>query len=826
MAAPSQEYPSWLTPSVSIITDAAGVPITTSTTVLFLPLTYYGPSIPLNSDWTYGGLFPPSSTLVPTTSEMPPTITSITNTPATPTSSLTITSATPSVSLSSPTVSLSTSSASSFSSTSTPTTTPIVTSSGGLSRGQRIGVIVASILGLIFLFVLALSLFLWWKGRRNRRRDPRFSMITPIDEGYAVVGAEGRSLGEGSPRHSGEEADSFLRRSRAAGSPQQSDAEMGGRSSAPPYSGVPRVPVPPTGSLSSSGTSSTNHSGYGVLIERPTLNLLPGTQEELARERRGQILTPEEMRRLDEETVLPHPSADGSPLLPPPRLVDPEFAWTPPSDRPAFKPQSSYLSQVSSYPDAEESATLLTARRVRVEDLAPRSPPRLPLTPLDIGSGASNNGFLAGLGQGLANIGRLSWFKNLDGHPPRGSRPQSYLSTPLTDEDLEHGKALLGGPQMSETRSSRGLGFGSEGDRPISTVSARSAATIYHDAFSSLPTTPVLAAPLAPLPRAMTPSGPDQGWPSSSTVAGEPPAYDLVDTSVNSPSPSTSATHLNHGLPVGFDILDVPAPSAVSPFASTSSVGSLREMSTGSSAGIITHPFPPGLGLGTNKSWTDITSSAAQVQAPFAVVSSHNTNAGISIDILEEAPPSAGEGWRSMASTVNFGGPGRRTTFGGFVPPDIAEEASLYSIRSHNAPSRSTGSAPASRRDMTGSNGSASSRPSAFSAARTGSSGHSLAHSGSITSEDRKRGHVSPTMSAFGHGHRSDGEPPLSPLLNTPPLVHFAERAGTVRSITSGTTAVDTLAGSSAEPGSPRSQLTQFSSAPWAGGLDQDWTPM
>jgi hypothetical protein len=500
-------------------------------------------------------------------------------------------------------------------------------------------------------------------------------MITPIDEGYAVVGEEGRSLGEGSPRHSGEEADSFLRRSRAAGSSpagQPLDPELGGRSSAPPYAGIARVPVPPSGSLSSSGTSSTNHSGYGVLIEKPTLNLLPSTQEELARERRGQILTPEELRRMEEEHVLPRPDAGGSPLLPPPRLIDPEFAWTPPLDRPAFKPQSSYLSQVSTYPDVEESATLLTARRVRVEDLAPRSPPQLPLPLSDVGT-SSNSGFLTGLGQGLASIGRLSWFKNLDGHSPRNSRPHSFLSSPLTDEDIEHGKSLLG-PQMSESRSSRGVGFGMDGDRPISTVSARSAGTVYHDAFSSLPGTPISGTPLAPLPRALTPSGPEHGWPSSSTVAGEPPSYDLLDTT--SVSPSTSATHLNHGLPVGFDILDVPAPSAVSPFASTSSVSSLRETNTGSSVGITVHPFPPGLGLGTSKSWTDASPGVTPAQSPFAVVSSHNTNAGISIDVLEQEPPSAGEGWRSMAAVINSG-PGRRTTFGGVSEPISSMSATL-----------------------------------------------------------------------------------------------------------------------------------------------------
>lgn len=45
MAAPTQQYPPWLTPIPSVIENANGVPITTSTTVSFLPLTYYGPSV-------------------------------------------------------------------------------------------------------------------------------------------------------------------------------------------------------------------------------------------------------------------------------------------------------------------------------------------------------------------------------------------------------------------------------------------------------------------------------------------------------------------------------------------------------------------------------------------------------------------------------------------------------------------------------------------------------------------------------------------------------------------------------------------------------------
>lgn len=202
----------------------------------------------------------------------------------------------------------------------------------------------------------------------------------------------------------------------------------------------------------------------------------------------------------------------------------------------------------------------------------------------------------------------------------------------------------------------------------------------------------------------------------------------------------------------------------------------------------------------------------------------------------------------AQSNAINYGP--RRTTFGGvskhlyshilefflptkniflqFIPPpDIAEEASLYSMRSHMAPSRSTGSAAASRRDMSVSNGSASSRPSAFSHARSGSSGHSLAHSGSVISDGRHK-RASPTMSAFGHGHGRSGsemEPPLSPLLSTPPLVHFSDRAGTgtVRSVPSGSTA--TAVDYDHEPGSPRSQLMQFTGAPWAAGLDKDWAP-
>ena len=82
-------------------------------------------------------------------------------------------------------------------------------------------------------------------------------------------------------------------------------------------------------------------------------------------------------------------------------------------------------------------------------------------------------------------------------------------------------------------------------------------------------------------------------------------------------------------------------------------------------------------------------------------------------------------------------------------------------MRSHVGPSsppRSTGSAAASaRRELL--YGSSSSHPSTFSASRsTGTNGstalsfvQSIARSGSITSDGRRRGYVSPALSAFGN---------------------------------------------------------------------------
>ncbi|KAF8151037.1 hypothetical protein B0H34DRAFT_666363 [Crassisporium funariophilum] len=917
MAQPSQVFPPWLTPSPSVITNAAGVPVSTSTTIIYLPLTYFGPSIPLGSLFVFGGSTSPAT--VPTATSIPTT--SLTTT-ATPTFTITTTSATPTTSVSTPapstssipatptsTTSLSVTSSSSTTSltststsftttatipgssstsfTSSPTASPTFTptSVGTLSKGQLVGVIVASILGLIFLFVLALFLYLWCKGRRNRRP---LTNSTAIDDDYFFVPEGGHTPGEGSPRHSGEEADPFLQRSNGGGSRlgetsaagaamSQLAGEMGTRPR-----GVSRVPPPTTNSNSSNGSSNSNASGYGVLLDRPSLGLLPSMPEHP--HVGGTILSSADMQRLEHESVLPDdPDHYGEgeytgayayyhePLQPPPRLVNPESFSSPLLfARPPFITQDSYASNRTSFPvDVEESATLLTARRVKAEDLTPRTPPRLHESN-EGPSHKASNGLLGAIGMGLgglANIGRMSWFKNLDS-PRHSLTSPSYTGEALSDKDLETGRDMFTpAPQrLIDSFGSRSrAGAARDGSRPRSTVSGLSAhsgtsgGTLYHDATSSLPDTPLLAT----LPRAVTPAEQpmsEHSWFSSPLAA--PPVYDDPFLTSTTPPPPTRTRSPPSAafdpVPPGTDILDMPAPVALTHFGS---ISSLKETATGSSVGLKSTPFPPGLYTVKPVGWSEAATEVTPSEASFGVLSGLDNGAGISIDVLEDAPPDAEQGWRRMANSagMNLGDAGRRGTFGlvRFVhgPGFMSEQGSLHSMRSHFAPSsRSTGSAPASRRDGSGSVGSSSSRPSAHSGF---SLAHSLPRTGSISSDGRKRNHgglISPALSAFGQQLRaptSGGQGgsrqqrpttpvqdhnSLSPTIGSPPSAHMSpdKMGSTIRSVGSGSTTLmadssfGTLRGGggvyrsgSASPLSANFPL----SAPWAGGLDNDWTP-
>ncbi|KAG6897013.1 hypothetical protein C0992_004657 [Termitomyces sp. T32_za158] len=568
-----------------------------------------------------------------------------------------------------------------------------------------------SILGLIFLFIAAILLYLCMKGRRKQHDPERFLQTTEQNQtqrsapfaypwasygnsNYHVVGWNDRP-----PRSSGGEADPFLAHTTDE-IPQSGPTQ---NPNVPPFVGITRVPVPPLGSQSSKGSESTgesfgtDRSGYGVLVERPTLNLNPSTTAELERQRRGHILAAEELDRINEEAVLPQESeGELSPLHPLPHSLDPNEGWTSGNRNSAsLNPFVKRPSQnsLAAYPDADEAATLSTARRVRVEELASRSPPRL--------------------------VGSFGEVDSRNGMPDVSSTSQSCFV-----------------PNVN-----RGL--------PVS--------------------------------------------------------------------------------PVSVDILDMPVPAAVSPF--NSSIKTSTSMMTDNTDELKVHPFPPGLVVPSPKSWTDEGSSTAHVIPPIRLVnasanvnvtpsstmSSQDTATAISMDILEEAPPSARECWRSLAAEQGI--LGRRTTFGlPISSPVTSEQCSLYSTNSHLSPphTRSTGSDPtSSRRDLSSSVSSVSSRPSAFSAARS----HSLAHSESVSSDSRKR--PSPARS---FSPRPRPTPPLpSPLLNVPQTVHYPpERAGTHRMSGSHDVDAERTGTPSSEPTSP---LSQISNAPWAGGLCDNWTP-
>jgi len=461
--------------------------------------------------------------------------------------------------------------------------------------------------------------------------------------------------------------------------------EMGSRP------GVRRVP-PPDGSRSSAGSTvpgvqsnslssgSSGASGYGVLLERPTLSVLPPTREEgefpFAS---GYHLSEEEMRQLDRENVLPE--EEGSyhgqygyalsqdPTLVPPRLVDPDNAFAPKDlPRPPLFTNTNRFS-VQSNPSSMESeaAALLTARRVNIGDV-PENGNR------ESGTSLTQTGFLNAIGLSGMGIGHMSWFglgnTPAPPTPPRNNRTSpSFAPLPSSDDDVEAARGLHR-PDETDSFGRRGpaLGLDINGLRPLSSVSARSATTnsagtIWHDARTSLPGTPPLAAP----PRALTPpepAFPEQAWLTGQQHTLAPPSYDdpFLDH-------SPALNEVTENLPAGVDILDLPAPSALTHFNSNPSLGG--DSGTVSSIGLSKNPFPPGLEyINKGKTWSrDGSLSAASSSPAWHHVPTTLTEieGGASeLDVLEEEPPHAGSSWKAMASggTNTFGELGRRTTFG------------------------------------------------------------------------------------------------------------------------------------------------------------------
>jgi hypothetical protein len=481
------------------------------------------------------------------------------------------------------------------------------------------------------LFVILLLLFIWFVRWNSRRRDSR--AITPIWTGWNVVtpdptgDEESRPAGVGSPRDSGEEADSFLR--------QSTSGTRRASASGQPVSPLPPGAAPPhvMGSNSSDRTRSSGVStDYG--------NVLPGSGHFgqaynddgfpalTSSEMLGHIMPPGELLRIEDE--------EEPEEIPPPRMYSASYpslpdhiASLPPP--PPFEGATRKLSDRSlldekeksvrsaSYPTSDmEDSKVFTARRVRVQELGARSPQDDDSTNTQPAPGPSS------WRTSLSRL-RMSWFGSSSSRSASRSRPSSRREF---DQDAEAGQSLLG-------RRLR-AGINPEGERPTSGVSAKSAVsgnTIYHDAISHM------GSPVSLPSRAITPSS-QRGSAAPATdfippvPSGAPPAYDDPYDSMGSRN--------GNPYPSGIDVLDIPAPA---PFSSTSMSGG---------------PFPPGLvPLSSRRAWRD----------SLSVITGSSNGAGITIDVLDAEPPRAGDGWRNLAGSLLGGGAGpdpdeRRTTFG------------------------------------------------------------------------------------------------------------------------------------------------------------------
>ncbi|KAF8262754.1 hypothetical protein EI94DRAFT_1808328 [Lactarius quietus] len=131
------------------------------------------------------------------------------------------------------------------------------------------------------------------------------------------------------------------------------------------------------------------------------------------------------------------------------------------------------------------------------------------------------------------------------------------------------------------------------------------------------------------------------------------------------------------------DYLNIPLPRPASPFTSVSSTKALSS--------------PPGLALQSSHEWRDSVTTALNT--------SGGVDSGIDMDLLEEAPPTAGKSWRQLATQGLPTLHERRTTFGLPMtlvhPRDLttSEQGSLHSMRLHLSPHSTlsaAGSAPIS----------------------------------------------------------------------------------------------------------------------------------
>jgi hypothetical protein len=642
MAAPTQPLPSWLSDSTSLATDSAGQATATFTTIVSLPLTYYGPpvstlnclwrgrvdgssssgkapgwsisgfsrdsvnadrtyvhpssglvclrhpspfQIPLGPDgvWVYGGLVPPGSSA---SNPLPTSVASsvLSSTLATP-SSLTATPPT-----AGPT----------RSSTSSPSSTSLSPISGeSSSHSHHVGEIVGAVLGSVLGSLLLLFLLIFFLRRRQHSQAPQEYHSEPPpsqvmwmwhdvqghdDDQDGDLDTQLHSAGEGSVQSSGDEHDAFLRRSGDASRGTRDGQTTARLVDSPRRSQDSSGPIGVA--LTSSNGPTAGYSEHRHVISREQLTGAFSTSPQ----------RPDTVKSPDEADLDPD-----APLLPPrtlnlnvshgsrKSLLNSERSMTPGND--------------------PESALLYTARRVQVGQSSQL--PSRPSWPI-----------------GIPNILRRSWLNP----KPRSTTPTtsslkstSFLGRPLTDNEVEAGRS-----HNAQLRTEMGY---REGVRPISGISAfssgsaRSGNTVFYDAPSreNLSSTP--SPPVPSLPQGTGSTSRSGGYAGPSPLSADP-----IRASGESEGPAAYEQNTGDSNDAS-DILDIPAPRPASPFVSASLTRRV--------------PVPPGLDSSPNSNAPRHSGASSDVQ----------------IEVLEEDPPAARDSWRQIAHGLPVAHE-RRTTFG------------------------------------------------------------------------------------------------------------------------------------------------------------------
>ena len=502
-------------------------------------------------------------------------------------------------------------------------------------------------------------------------------MVSPEDfeDRPPASPARPQSPGEGTPRDSGDETDPFLNRSLRSGANEMTQTQTGTDT----LVSVPAAAALAAGTASTrrtGTTTSTTHVGGPIM---PRDELLARMNEEEAALQQIRLVSPTSAS--DEHT---------SPLLPPPplgaerrtgrRMSHQETKSMRSLASAAFSASSEKSGSVDVH--EPERAELLTARRVKVGNYGqPASAAQTQAGTSSIASGAS------GL-ERLANLPRMSWFRRMSflpapsrsgsrdpaegDHytrtPPRShsrqgsrSRPVSWALLPTSEPGSPTAESSASRRPRPPTAFPRGFGALETGERPVSSVSAKSKAsgsTVYHDARetpsssmvdvnvtpagtfgsnrsqpgSGIPPVPPLphtrTAPMSPLAEQTPPTHLRGGY--LDIPSTEPPTYEESHRD----SPQSSGDRPADTV----DALDLPVPRPASPF--TAASGSSRSQ------------HPPG--LPNPAVWRD----------SHGTTEGTSSTSGIRIDVLEEAPPPAQDSWRTLSGA---GGPApgaRRTTFG------------------------------------------------------------------------------------------------------------------------------------------------------------------